>query len=385
MNWPGNGTLLATCAGGAESFLTHELRSAGLEPLGHENGVVRFTGRMPEVVAANRRLRTASRVLVPLVSGSVSSYDEIYRLARSLDWSRLISPTQTIRVSAVTRSRNLTDSSFAAVRVKDAVTDSQRAKARDRSSVSKRDPDVGLSLFVSGSSATLSLDSSGRPLHERGYRRQAGEAPLRENLAATLLLAADWDRESTLFDPFCGSGTIVIEAALLAAGTEPGALGRRYAYENWVFTPTPRLEPSGSHGGPRRMPTIVASDHDEQAVEMARANARRAGVHQYIDFSVADVRALSQPAARGVVITNPPYGERMNTEAVTQLMADFGRCAKEALGGWTLFFLSVGRSGASSVGLRTNLVAELYNGGIQTNFYRADIYPPRHLPDDAVD
>jgi len=170
MKWPGNATLSATCAGGAEPYLEEELRSNDLHPLIRENGVVHFSGGFPEIVKANNLLRTASRILLPLISGSVDGYDDLYRLCRTLDWATIIRPEQSLRVSGITRSRTITDSSFAAVRIKDAVTDSQRAKARKRSSVSRKDPDVGITFFVSDRQAHISLDSSGRPLHERGYR-----------------------------------------------------------------------------------------------------------------------------------------------------------------------------------------------------------------------
>ena len=382
MKWPGNGTLSATCAGGAEPYLEEELRSIGLRPLMRENGVVHFSGGFPEIVMANNLLRTASRILLPLISGSVDGYDDLYRLCRTLDWATVIRPEQSLRVSGVTRSRTIADSSFAAVRIKDAITYSQRAKARKRSSVSRKDPDVGITFFVSDRQAHISLDSSGRPLHERGYRVEAGSAPLRETLAATVLNAAGWNSATLLFDPFCGSGTIAIEAALLAARISPGDLRTGFAFQRWCFAEQPRTSPANESPENDRtedapQAPIIASDSDPDAVAIARRNAERAGVSDLITFRVADATAMAPFDTPGLVVTNPPYGERLQSHDIQTLMSAFGRSAKAALPGWRICFLSEGKTGAKSIGLRTRLVAELWNGGIQTNLYGTEIYSPR--------
>jgi 23S rRNA G2445 N2-methylase RlmL len=384
MQWPGNGTLIATCLGGAEPYLENELRQSGMSPLLRENGAVTFSGGFDELVRANHRLRTASRILLPVVSGTVRTYDELYRLARKLDWTSLITPEQTLRVSAVTRSQEIQDSNFAAIRVKDAITDSQRARTRKRSTVARRDPDLAVTLFVNKHHVQISLDSSGRPLHERGYRKEAGEAPLRETLAATLLYAAEWQSGLPLFDPFCGSGTIAIEAALMAAGIYPGDLRSQFGYTSWEFA---RSEQKPEEATADRSPptdlSIVASDIDPDMIEIARRNAERAGVGQLIDFRVSNALLVARPPVPGVVVTNPPYGERLDRERAGELMASFGHAAKENLPGWRVLFLSEGKTGAKAIGLRTRRVAELWNGGIQTNFYGADIYPPREPPADV--
>ena len=387
MDWPGDGSLVATCGGGAEEALEQEITDLGMQALARENGIVRFSGRAPELVRANQELRTASRVLVPLAQGAVRGYDDLYRLARSVPWATLVPPEKTIAVTAVVRDRRLPDHRLAALRIKDAIVDAQRAKGR-RSSVDRRHPDVPVVLFAADGKAEISLDSSGAPLHERGYRREAGEAPLRETVAAAMLRYSGWNPGTPLLDPFCGSGTIVIEAAMMAAGRAPGDIREGYAYAAWPWFQLgtqQRRTSSGSRGvrtageatAGATGALIVGRDTDESVLRIAARNAERAGVDQLIRFEHADARTEAPPEDSGIIATNPPYGERLALDEARSFYRELGQHLKTSYTGWSCYLLSANREAMKGVGLRASSRRQLWNGGLDARLYAFAIYPPR--------
>ena len=380
MDWPGNGSLIATCGGGAEEALELEMREVGLEPDDRANGMVRFRGAEPEMVDANLRLRCASRILIPLVAGPVRGYDDLYRLARRPPWPRIVAARCTIAVSAFTRDAKLSDSRLAALKVKDAIVDSQRRSGK-RSNVNRRHPDVPVSVHIAGGIATVSLDSSGDPLHERGYRTEAGEAPLRETLAAAMLRIAGWDGTRQLIDPFCGAGTIAIEAALRAADIAPGAIRERFAFSRWPWisphAADDRLRALSAARGKSPSVQITARDADAKMIEIARRNARRAGVESLIDFEVADALRSDPPRGTGLVVTNPPYGERTAIASAREFYGAFGDRLKHSYGGWQAWILSANLDALKGLGLRIASRHQLWNGGLDARLCRVDVFPPQ--------
>jgi 23S rRNA G2445 N2-methylase RlmL len=413
--------LVATCAGGLEPILERELAGLGISVTGRGSGLVRAVGTAETVVTLNRRVRTASRILISLVRGQVETYDDVYALARKVPWESRIYSTASFAVTALARSRTLTNHKFLAMRVKDAVADRQRDTSGRRSNVDRRRPDYPIVVHVDDEGAEISLDTSGRSLHERGYRREAGEAPLRESLAAGLVLRAGWDGTRPLLDPFCGSGTIVIEAALMQAGRGPGDLGRRYAFEGW---PEFRGVSQSSAGvaapveESARAP-IIAADKDAEVVEKARRNARRAGVEERITFvhapfeelepdeliepddeflrpsgqetpavagghrggaSASSESAPTGPAGgadggpTGVIICNPPYGERMVYEAVAVMYQMIGDNLKARYPGWEAWIFTANLQAAKRIGLRSSSKTILYNGGLESRLYEFRVY-----------
>ena len=414
MRWPGNGTLLATCGGGAEAILRDELQRLELQVVETANGVVRFRGEGRELVSATTRSRVASRVLVPLARGRVSSYDELYRLARGLRWRELVPPRLSIAVTAVGRDRRLSDTRLAALKVKDAIVDAQRegqpnaSSARSergrsaggkRSSVDRRRPDVPVSVFVDDGSATISLDAAGTPLHVRGYRIEGGEAPLRETVAAAMVLASGWNPQTPLCDPFCGSGTVAIEAAMIAAGRCPGDVRSGFAMDRWPWFDARRARPGGpevpsppghdprvaprsdktgsSPASTPGTPRIVARDRDPDAIERAIRNATRAGVREWISFAVEDALEADPPYPTGVVVTNPPYGERLELDGAREFYAALGDRLKRGYGGWDAWILSANREAMKGFGLRASSRMQLWNGGLDARLYHYEIYAKR--------
>ncbi|TVQ20813.1 MAG: RNA methyltransferase, partial [Spirochaetaceae bacterium] len=344
-------------------------------------GAVTFAGTAHEMIRANIHLRCAGRVLVPIVDGPVTSPDELYRLARRLSWSAIIPPPDSFRVSAFSSDPQLPDGRFAALKVKDAIADSQRAKRAERSNVDKQTPTVGVSVHIANSRAQISLDSSWPALHERGYRTEGGTAPLRETLAAALVMLSGWDTTLPLCDPMCGSGTIAIEAAMIERSIAPGLLRPGFAYQRWRFV-DPGLHERCIAEARRAVtdspshPRIYASDIDPAIVAAAMRNADRAGVADSIEFSVTDLFARDAPAAEpGIVVTNPPYGERMSLDEADSFYRDLGDRFKRGYAGWQVYLLTSNRAAMKRFGLRTNVTAKLRNGPIDTTFYATRIFP----------
>ena len=404
--WPGDGTLIATCGGGAEDILAGEVRDLLRAEPEIGRGVVSFPGGRDEVIKANRSLRTASRVLVRVAQGRVSSYDQLYRLVARLPWDRWVPARQTIAVNATSRDRELKDYRSIALKTKDAIVDTQR-RAGARSDVDRKRPDVGIVVHVENGMATISLDSSGRPLHERGYRIEAGAAPMRESVAAAIVLASGWDKKRPFIDPFCGSGTIAIEAALYVSGVSPGSLRRGFAYQRWAWergkvrevtrpvssaahpsaavssskSASPAAEAKSSAGGSpssdgsaATTPLIVARDIDPDLIAIAKSNAERAGVAHLITFEQGDFFSAKAPATNGTLIANPPYGERLQIDEAEAFYRSLGDRLKEKFGGWRAWVLSANRDAAKRIGLRPNSRRQIWQGGLDARLYEFDIY-----------
>ncbi|WP_018526069.1 THUMP domain-containing class I SAM-dependent RNA methyltransferase [Alkalispirochaeta alkalica] len=394
---PETSVLVATCAGGMEQLLVREVESLGFSGRVQGAGAVEIGGSLGDAHLLCRSLRTASRLLVPLESFQVGSYDDLYRRMRSVPWERVLPPSATFAITASTRSEVLGDHRYLAMRLKDAILDRQREVFQGtRSSVDRKNPDVPVVIFVdSRGHGAVSLDAAGSPLHERGYRREAGEAPLRETVAAAMLLEAG--DPAVVIDPFCGSGTIAIEAALLSAELPPQGPSRSFAMERWpgVVPPAPSLRSSAVVGPPR----IFAADLDDSLVETARRNARRAGMEPRISFSSGDVRQTlpemisrardvlrglprerSRQEAEIAVVTNPPYGERLNPADLALLYSDMGKLLRQHLQGCSVWILCSEPKLIRRTGLNILGRTPLYNGGIACELYRFRIRPGEGRP-----
>jgi putative N6-adenine-specific DNA methylase len=279
----------------------------------------------------------------------------------------------------VSSDRKLQDTRFAALKVKDAVVDRQNRKKGRRSSVDRRRPDISIVVHLNSGKAEISLDSTGRPLHMRGYRTEAGAAPLRETVAAGLILLAGWNGSTPLLDPFCGSGTIIIEAARLLAGILPGSDRTDFGFLRWpgadrdLFNRIRRDLTSSRADLPHGSPSIRGIDSDPDMVRVARANAERAGVSGLVEFEHGDFFE-SDGTAGVTIITNPPYGERLELEDAPAFFSSLGDRLKAAHTNCTAWILSANRDGMKSLGLRPSRRIPLYNGGLDSRLYRVDLY-----------
>ena len=379
-----NATFIATCAGGLETVLEKEITDRGWQVTSSVAGAVRFTGSGFVLAEANIVLRTASRILVPVTTGRARSYDQLYGLTSRVDWHRLAPPAYSIGVTVISSDRALSDIRFATLRVKDAIVDVQRRQTGKRSEIERRAPDIGVVAHVADGTAEISLDSTGRPLHIRGYRTEAGAAPLRETVAAGMVLLSGWDRVSPLLDPFCGSGTILIEAALIAASIHPGIQRDDFAFLRWPGADRAAFdqlraklcarEPSEREGKSPQSPLIHGTDRDATVIEVARRNAERAGVLNLITIDHRDFFTEPMRDAGGILLTNPPYGERMELEDATAFYGRLGDHLKHHYRGSTAWILSANRAAMKHIGLRTSAKLPLFNGGLESRLYRIALF-----------
>jgi putative N6-adenine-specific DNA methylase len=388
--------LFLPCAQGVEPLLADECRRLLGEAaaITERRGGVAVRGDERTAMQLNLESRLAQRVLWPLAHGAYRHELEIYELARTVDWPRWITPQQTLRVDTTAQRSPLKSLNFATLRVKDAVCDALRDASGARPSVDTRDPDLPLALHLTATHATLYADTSGAALFKRGWRdggAQKGEAPLKETLAAAMLAAAGWQGradDGPLLDPFCGAGTIAVEAAQLACGIAPG-LQRRFAFE--------RLAPWREHQAAWRAlreaararvhasaVPIFAGDVSFRMTDFAARNAERAGVGGAIEFKTADALQRPPPAPRGTMVLNPPYGERLeakgsgrqSAEGPDDMAAFFAALAahwKRHYAGWSAWVLAPEMKLPTLMRLKESRRAPLWNGPIECRLFRFDM------------
>jgi putative N6-adenine-specific DNA methylase len=360
----------ATCARGLEPVLARELAGLGADAIEPGRGGVTFSGDSALLYRANLWLRTAVRLLRPVLDADVRSTDELYEAVRTIDWSEFMTPDHTLAVDANVRDSAITHSQYAARRVKDAVCDQFRDKTGRRPSVDTERPMIGLNLHVSRDHAILSLDSSWDSLHKRGYRPIQTKAPLNEALAAGLLLQSGWDPATPLVDPLCGSGTFCIEGAWVALNRPPGLTRKWFGFQGWLEFDRglwAAIRDDARQRVRKALPAAIrGSDVRKDAVEFARTNARAAGVGNLLQFErqdVADARPPEGPA--GAVICNPPYGERIGDEKeLVGLYRLLGEVFAVHWPGWRVFVFTGNDRLARHVRLPVVGSTPFYNGKI---------------------
>ena len=396
--------LFLPCAAGVEAWLAEEVQRVLPDAQVHTGrGGVGVDGDPIDVMALNLESRLAQRVLAEVASGPYQSEDDIYALARSVDWQQWITPEHTLRVDTTAHRSPLRSLNFAALRVKDAVCDLLREATGERPSVDTQQPDLQIVLHLGETHASLYVDTSGESLFKRGWREDKGDAPLKETLAAAMLAAAGWrgtpEEGGALHDPCCGSGTIAIEAAQIACGIAPG-LKRRFAFERLLPFADAEMRAQWqrlkSHAQSRIHASAVpifASDVAFRMVDFARRNAQRAGVEQYIQFNGGD--ALERPAPtlpeglHGTLMINPPYGERIDVagkaarpsaqdrdtpdDFFPRLSAHWKRAYTQHPAGWTAWVLSPDMKLPSAMRLKESRRVPMWNGPIECRLFRFDL------------
>lgn len=407
------GALFLPCAAGVEAWLEAEVHRtlADATPVLREHGLARdaFTAHplrggvalavqkgvgdqaralMLAAMLLNLQSRLAQRVLWQVARGPYRGEGDLYALARRVDWPSWITPAQTLRVDVTAHRSPLRSLNFAALRVKDAVCDSLRDACGERPSVDTRRPDLSLVLHLTETDAVLYVDTSGEALFKRGWREDKGEAPLKETLAAAMLAAADWQgraEDGALLDPCCGSGTIAIEAAQIACGMAPG-LSRKFAFERMQpFTPLlgiwRQMQQAARERTHAPAVAIYAGDVAFRLTDFAQRNAQRAGVLHAIEFKTADALQRMPPAESGVMILNPPYGERIGPkgsqasrdQAPEDFYARLSAHWKRHYGGWTAWLLSPDMRLPTAMRLKESRRIPMWNGPIECRMFRFDL------------
>ncbi len=370
----------ATCPKGLEYLLRDELVAMGAADVREALAGAHFSGTLETAYRACLWSRLASRVLMPLAEFDAATDDDLYRGVQSIDWSTHLASHATLAVDAVTSQSKLTHSQFIAQRVKDAIVDQFRQRDGSRPGVDTDEPDVRINLRLRRDRATLSLDLAGAPLHRRGWREVQGEAPLKENLAAAMLLRARWPEiyaeGGALLDPMCGSGTLLIEGAWMAADVAPGLHREYYGFLGWAQhdialwrSVLDEARQRAEAGLSALRSCFFGSDADPRMVQTAKRNAQEAGVSGFLTLDKHDVTHVSPPPgfSRGLVITNPPYGERLGERnEMPRLYRAIGEALRERFAGWRAAVLAGDTELGQAIPLRAEKKYALYNGALET-------------------
>lgn len=369
--------MVATTLQGLEEVLAREITAIGGNDVSPAKRAVYFTADKDLVYKANLRLRTALRLLKPLKRFRAPDEEALYQGAASVPWSTLFGVEKTFAVKAAVTGPVHTHSHFASLKVKDAIADHFRDKLGRRPSVDTREPDIVVHLRIFNDEVNLSLDSSGQPLNKRGYRPREAEAPLNECLAAGMLLLSDYQGKTHFVDGMCGSGTLAIEAAMIANRIAPGLLRHDYSFMHWadydpdlfevIHEATVNRVRESSH-------RILAMDHDPAAIQLARQAAETAQLDDVIEFRQGDFMEEEPLPAPGFLVLNPPYDERLRTENVEQLYESIGARLKSAYPGYRAWVISGHTEAMKSIGLRTFQTYHLMNGPIECRYSGYQIY-----------
>ena len=371
--------LIAKTFMGLEQVLADELAGIGAHNIKPGRRVVSFTGDKGMMYRANLQLRTAIRILKPIAHFHARSAEEMYDEVKQIDWSQYILPGKTFSVDSVVYSDEFRNSRFVTYKVKDAIADQFREKSGTRPNVSVSNPDIRLHIHIAEDDATLSLDSSGESLHRRGYRQENVEAPLNEVLAAGIILMTGWQGETDFIDPFCGSGTFLVEAALIAHNIAPGIFRKEFAFEKWpdfdadlldtIYNDDSRERPFEHH--------VYGYDNDPKAVQKANKNVRGASLVKDITIRLQDFKDFQKPEQPAIIVTNPPYGQRISTPDLLATYKMIGERLKHAFGGNTAWILSYRDECFDQIGLKPSLKSPLYNGSLECELRKYSMFEGR--------
>jgi putative N6-adenine-specific DNA methylase len=371
-----NFRLAAKTSFGLENVLADEIKAIGGQNITLGNRAVFYEGDLKIIYKSNYFLRTALRVLKEIDFFQFKNVEQFYLKCKSFDWQQYFGVEQSFVIhSTVGNSKDFTNSMFTSLKAKDAIADYFRNKVGKRPNVDTENPEIVIDLHIHGDTCVVSLDSSGESLHKRGYRMNQGEAPLNEVLASGLIQLAGWSGNSDFMDPMCGSGTLPIEAAMIAQNIPAGRFRKNYAFENWndfdqlLFDDIKKSTVKKEFNY-----RIFASDISGSNLLNAQTNARRALVFNKIKFQVSDFKDLQTEFENGMIIINPPYGERLKESDLTELYAMMGERLKHQYAGSTAWILSSSVESFKNVGLKPEIRLDLYNGALKCKFNKYKMF-----------
>ena len=368
--------LIAKTFMGLEPVLAKELTQLGANDVQIGRRMVSFTGDKQLMYRANFQLHTAIRILKPIKHFKARSADEVYEQVRKIDWSQYLGDDKTFAVDSVVFSDEFRHSKFVSYKVKDAIVDQFRELTGKRPNISVANPDIRLNMHVAEDKCTLSLDSSGESLHRRGYRQESVEAPLNEVLAAGMILLTGWQGDTDFIDPMCGSGTLLIEAALIARNMAPGLFRKEYAFEKWPDFDAALFDDIYNDDSEERefKHHIYGYDVDVKAVNTALLNVRAAGLTKDITIKEADFKDFQQPQDKAIMVTNPPYGERISTPDLLGTYKMIGERLKHQFQGNDAWVLSYREECFDQIGLKPSIKIPLYNGSLECEFRKYQMF-----------
>lgn len=372
--------MIAKTFQGLEQVLAEELTNLGANDIEIGRRMVRFTGDKRLLYKANFCLRTAVRILKPIIRFTAHNAEEVYDAVKAVEWDKYMDVKTTFAIDSVVFSDTFHHSMFVAYKVKDAIADYFREKTGERPNVRLNNPDTKLNIHIAGDDCTLSLDSSGESLHHRGYRQQSLEAPLNEVLAAGMILMTGWRGECDFIDPMCGSGTLPIEAALIARNIWPGVFGRHYDFEKWPDFDSELLDEIYNDDTEERefQHHIYGYDINIHAVEASNINAKAASVTKEVTIAQQDIANFEQPAGPAIIVTNPPYGERIGSPDILGLYHTIGERLKHAFVGNSAWIISSKEELFAEIGLKPTKKVDLYNGELECKFMNYEIFDGKY-------
>lgn len=368
--------LIAKTFQGLEEVLAKELVALGADNVQIGRRMVSFTGDKALMYKANFHLRTAVRILKPILHFKASDADEVYNVIKSIDWDEYLDANSTFSVDSVVYSDVFRHSKFVAYRVKDAIADYFNEKYGRRPSVRLNNPDLVFHIHIAQEECTLAFDSSGESLHRRGYRVETGAAPINEVLAAGMIMLTDWQGECDFIDPMCGSGTLPIEAALIARNIAPGVYRKGYAFEKWKdfdeelfrsIYEDDSMEREFEH-------KIYGYDVDGRMVACARKNVKSAMMNDIIEINCRDIKDFVEPEKRALMVVNPPYGERLVSDNLLQTYKDLGARLKHAFQGNEAWVISSSYDCFDQIGLKASARIALFNGDLDCEFRKFELF-----------
>ena len=369
--------IIAKTFQGLEEVLAKELINLGANNVEIGRRMVAFTGDKEMLYKANFCTRTAVKVLKPIKEFKAKDADEVYEEAKKIDWEKYMDVKSTFLVDSVIFSENFRHSKFVAYRVKDAIADYWREKSGgDRPNVVISNPDLRIHVHIAEDEVTIALDSSGESLHQRGYKTATVQAPLNEVLAAGLIMLTGWDGECDLIDPFCGSGTILIEAALIAENVYPGVFRKEYAFEKWKDFDADLFDRIYNDDSQEREfdHKIYGYDINRQVVQIATNNVLNAGVKDIVSVEQRDFYEFEQPLDKAIMITNPPYGDRITTDDIFDLYETIGKNLKRNFVGNDAWIISHHEELFDKIGFRPSTKYALFNGSLECEFRKYQIF-----------
>lgn len=369
---------IASTSRGLVDALESELQELSYKIIGRNMNGVMFEKSWQGAYRACLQSRLASRIMRPVLDFTAYQPEELYGQVQTHDFTKYIKPDQTIAVDASVRDGKMNDQRFIAMKVKDAIVDQFRDKFGVRPDVEKHGADLVIQVRAVKNQFSLSVDLSGESLFKRGYRKEALEAPLKENLAAGLLRLAEWDRITPIVDPMCGSGTILIEAAMMALNMAPGSHRKNFGFQNWLNFDEEAWEKVLDEAAETEKQDLdfklFGFDIDRKAISIAKANAKVAGVDHVVEFKSEPVATLNPPVPEGMIVTNPPYGARIGDEDnLRDVYRDLSYTLKNRFPGWTAWILAGNKDLVSDLKLKSTRKFQVFNGNIECRLLKYEI------------
>jgi putative N6-adenine-specific DNA methylase len=369
--------IIAKTSYGLEEVLVEELKQLGINEAEVVTRAVIFEGNKEELYKANLWLRSANRLIVPIKTFKIKDADELYQKVKNIEWEAIFNIDQTFAIDSTVFSEIFNHTKFAAFKAKDAIADRFRDKFDKRPDVDTDQPHIRINLHISkDDECTVSLDSSGDPLFKRGYRESTSLAPIKEDLAAGMILLSGWDKKSNFIDLFCGSGTILIEAAMIACNIPPNINRGVFGFMNWKTFDEELFNTVVDDALDEETEfdfKIIGIDNDARVMGMSRANIEAAGLTDKIELHKKDFDAFEAPQLKGVIVCNPPYGERIG-ENVDDLYTAFGDNLKKQYDGWNAWMISSNMGALKKVGLRPSRKIKLFNGSLECRLMKYEMY-----------